>query len=454
MSRLHLIHDLSPSRPWLFATVHANREMLLAHDIELGPFLPWSCELVPSHLPFWDVIPEDGAVPAHISTMLSELAAQLESGHDALLLSGAFSIPAHQSFERLWQQHAALAQHDVRVLFILGRPACMLEQCYREEPSLLPESTGLTLINYYELLPALVKHARQQWGNNNVSLLANVSASPAAQPQDDVAQGLFEFLACPNPLPLRHLPRHPLCMASLTARRLVLTPEVRHNAWPHLDEGLFMNSLSALDCQWSTEPVSPKKIRDILIQNGQAATRELEELLALEAGALACPDWLAEQPEAELGAPLSDDRLQSFVEALPSEVREPLRQRLANDAPLLSPDQKTLSQALASIKPDGYTVMGEPILPVELTVLTMAYNHEAYIAECMDSVLAQQTSFPVRHIVLDHHSTDATPDIVAAYAARYPSIQPVLLSHRRPTENVMGLFLRCRTQYAALCDGD
>ena len=457
MSRLYVLYDFSPSRPWLFATVHANRALLEARGIDLGPLHPWSCELVPSHLSFWRVIPENDAIPAYFANMLDELAGRLASGRNVLLLSRTPDILSHQSFERLWRRHAALAQHDVQIFFIVGRPACMLEQGYREARSLLPEKNGLAHVRRYGSLPILIRDAQQKWGKENVSLLANTSASPVSLPQANVARSLFDFLNCPEPLPLRHAPRHPLCLASNAARRLSWTLEVRENAWPDVDEGLFMESLLALDRQWATAPVSPKNIRDALIRNGTDALRELEEMLALQSGALDCPDWLAEQPEADMDAPLSDDILRSFAVALPPEVREPLRQRFANDAPLLTADQKALSRALASITADGSEngmVIGEPVPPVELTVLTMTYNHEKYIAECMDSVLAQQTSFPVRHVVLDHHSTDGTAEIVAAYAAQHPSIQPVLLSRRRPAENVMGLFSRCRTRYAALCDGD
>ena len=454
MSRLYVIYDLSPSCPWLFETVHANRALLEAHGIDLGPFNPWSCELVPSHLPFWSVIPEGDAIPAYLANMLAELTHQLESGRNALLQSWTPDILAHQSFERLWRQHSALVKHDIQLLFILGRPACVLEQRYREARSLLPEKIGLAHAKRYGSLPVLIRDAQRKWGKNNVNLLANMSASPVALPQEDMARSLFNFLDCPEPLSLRHVPRHPLCLASNTARRLSWTLEVRENAWPDVDEGLFMDSLSAVERQWGTAPVSPKKLRDILIRNSADALRELEEMLALESTSLECPDWLAEQPETDMDAPLSDERLQSFAAALPPEVHEPLRQRFVNDTLLLTADQKALSQALSSIGSEHGMVIGEPVPPVELTVLTMTYNHKNYIAECMDSVLAQQTSFPVRYVVLDHHSTDGTAEIVAAYAAKHPSIQPVLLSHRRPSENVMGLFLRCRTRYAALCDGD
>lgn len=454
MSCLYVVHDLSPSRPWLFAAVHANRARLEAHGIDLGPLNPWSCERVPTHVPFWKVIPENGVIPATLANMLAELAHRLESGRNVLLLSMGVALEVHQSFERLVRRHAALANHDVRMLFIVGRPACVLEQRYREVRSPLPEELGFALARRYGSLPLLLRAAQSHWGKTAVSMLANTSAVPVARPQEEIARGLFHFLGCPDPLPLQHLPRHPLCLASDSARRLSWTPEVRENAWPPLDEGQFMDCLSAVERDWGTEPLSPKVIRDALNRDGVDALRELEDMLALQGGALDCPDWLAEQPEAEEEAPLPNDRVRRFVAALPSDVRVPLRQRFAHDARLLTPDQKALCRALCAVEPRDGMVIGDPIPPAELTVLTMTYNHEKYIAECMDSVLAQRTSFPVRHVVLDHHSTDGTADIVAAYAARHPSIQPVLLSRRRPSENVMGLFVRCRTKYAALCDGD
>lgn len=50
-----------------------------------------------------------------------------------------------------------------------------------------------------------------------------------------------------------------------------------------------------------------------------------------------------------------------------------------------------------------------------VTVVTPVYNGESYLAECIESVLAQ-TYANWEHVVIDNRSTDATPEIVERYA--------------------------------------
>ena len=52
-----------------------------------------------------------------------------------------------------------------------------------------------------------------------------------------------------------------------------------------------------------------------------------------------------------------------------------------------------------------------------VSVVTPVYNSEAYIAECVESVLAQ-TYAHFEYIVVDNCSTDSTPEIVTSYAER------------------------------------
>lgn len=104
---------------------------------------------------------------------------------------------------------------------------------------------------------------------------------------------------------------------------------------------------------------------------------------------------------------------------------------------------------IACTKPQA-AAGAEPLL----TVLTLAYNHEKYIGECIESVLAQQTSFPVRHLIVDDCSTDATAAIIDSYARKYPSVWPIYLGAGKFGDNVRALFDSCSSRYAALCDGD
>jgi glycosyltransferase involved in cell wall biosynthesis len=54
-----------------------------------------------------------------------------------------------------------------------------------------------------------------------------------------------------------------------------------------------------------------------------------------------------------------------------------------------------------------------------VSVLTATHNGAAFVAETLDSVLAQ--TYPsVEHVLVDDGSTDATPEVLRAYAGRHP----------------------------------
>ena len=454
MSRLFLYTDLSLLSPYNFATIYANRSLLSEHGIKLGPLNDAGMnDHILSHSGLWSFVPDNVPLPPDRVKRWELVQQQLDAGWDVLLMTYTPALYCHQFITRLIQCRIDLTRHETRTIFAVGSPVCLLEQWWREVTSPPPDEIRRAVVQMYMTLSRIIEHAHKEWGEANVTLLPDLSNNPVAAQNDGLIRNVFAALRCPQPLAPVPLPSHGLFLASHEARRLRLREvwEIRKNAWPKLDEKQFMDCLCMVDRDWGTAPVSPREFRQMLLQEGAEDQQRLEHLLALPQGSLDCPEWLAMQPEADAFAPLSPDKLDILAAALPDCVRNPLRQRYANDAHLLTEDQQALYTALTALNP---TAIGEPVPPVELTVLTMVYNHEAYIGECMDSVLAQRTTFPVRHIVLDHHSTDGTADIVAAYAARHPSIQPVLLSERCWGENVMELFLRCRTTYAALCDGD
>ena len=57
-----------------------------------------------------------------------------------------------------------------------------------------------------------------------------------------------------------------------------------------------------------------------------------------------------------------------------------------------------------------------------VSVLTPFYNTAPYLAECIESVLAQ-TRGDFEYLLVDNCSTDGSDDIAAGYAARDPRIQ-------------------------------
>ena len=57
-----------------------------------------------------------------------------------------------------------------------------------------------------------------------------------------------------------------------------------------------------------------------------------------------------------------------------------------------------------------------------VSCLTTTYNQEKYIAQCLDSMLMQETDFPFEIIVRDDCSTDQTASIVKKYFDKFPNI--------------------------------
>ncbi|MBN2785663.1 MAG: glycosyltransferase [Pontiellaceae bacterium] len=100
----------------------------------------------------------------------------------------------------------------------------------------------------------------------------------------------------------------------------------------------------------------------------------------------------------------------------------------------------------------------------EVSVNLITYNHAPYIRECLDSLLAQETTFAYEICVGEDESTDGTRDICREYVNRYPGrIRLELRSQKSPGReayasqgvyNYIETTRMCRGKYVALCDGD
>ncbi len=98
--------------------------------------------------------------------------------------------------------------------------------------------------------------------------------------------------------------------------------------------------------------------------------------------------------------------------------------------------------------------------PFKVSVCVVTYNHQAYIAECLDSILAQKRNFGLEILIHDDASTDGAQAVIQQYHSRYPDIiRPILRTENQYSQgkvNITGLFNIPRTsgKYVAVLDGD
>jgi hypothetical protein len=100
-------------------------------------------------------------------------------------------------------------------------------------------------------------------------------------------------------------------------------------------------------------------------------------------------------------------------------------------------------------------------MAVQVSVCVLAYNHERYVAQCLDSILSQRTSFDYEVLVRDDASTDGTVAVLREYERRYPGkVRLVLEEHNTWNDPaytpVFGRVFAplAKGRYLATCEGD
>lgn len=91
-----------------------------------------------------------------------------------------------------------------------------------------------------------------------------------------------------------------------------------------------------------------------------------------------------------------------------------------------------------------------------VTVLIITYNHEKFIAQAIDSALAQKTAFGVEILIGDDCSKDTTGQIVAEYARKYPDRISLVSSAENvgAIRNEKRLIENANGKYLAFLEGD
>lgn len=108
---------------------------------------------------------------------------------------------------------------------------------------------------------------------------------------------------------------------------------------------------------------------------------------------------------------------------------------------------------------EGWIKMNCDISKLETTtvsVFVMVYNHEKYIAECLDGILMQKCNYNFDIVVGEDYSIDNSREILLNYQNRYPGKFKLLLheTNMGAAKNQMEVFKNCEGKYIAMCEGD
>ncbi len=96
-----------------------------------------------------------------------------------------------------------------------------------------------------------------------------------------------------------------------------------------------------------------------------------------------------------------------------------------------------------------------PVCP-KVSVAMITYNHEAHIAQAIESVLMQEVGFELELIIGEDCSTDRTREIVLSYASRFRDKITVVTSEQNVggQHNFIRTLSACSGEYTALLEGD
>ena len=95
---------------------------------------------------------------------------------------------------------------------------------------------------------------------------------------------------------------------------------------------------------------------------------------------------------------------------------------------------------------------------IKVSIICAAYNHERFIADALESFVAQKTDFKYEVIVNDDASTDNTASIIRKYQEKYPEIiKPIFQKENQYSRgvSVSNIMLNASSgKYIATCEGD
>lgn len=450
MAKLYVLSVPGYEDIWISKALEANSDILLKAGIEIAErdkdFLDYT-----HHTDLW-------RHPQNNMERLCAIKNRLSQGYSQVVFSSYLRPSMHENMANaLWK--AGIPQEQAWRGLIVARPANIFESFCKTYYGILDDDVIKSFQERIRAITPILLQNTASFGHENTHILPDMSESATVTNAIAVLERLFIEWGAEPPKNLPAPIFHNRCFNAASSIRLLNSTRVRDNDWPEIDTPKVLEIIQDLDKKWFPESCLSLHLRRNFIKDPTLAEAQakIENLCNLEKGALNAPQWFETGPGLEQNEALSMERMLEFADKLSDEDKVALAKRFENDKQFLSRDQKHLLDIIQLKSRDSGQCAHIEVSPAQpvLTVVTMTCNHEKYIGECMDSVLMQKTDFPVRHLVLDHYSRDKTPDIIAEYSLKHPSIIPVLLGRSNMwRSNVRELFIRCQSEYVALCDGD
>ena len=93
---------------------------------------------------------------------------------------------------------------------------------------------------------------------------------------------------------------------------------------------------------------------------------------------------------------------------------------------------------------------------MDISICIITYNQKDYVAQAIESALAQKCNFNYQIIISDDGSMDGTKEIIANYAAKYPDLIKAFYADTNigMLKNWAKALMLCKGRYIALLEGD
>ncbi|WP_303312083.1 glycosyltransferase [Hymenobacter sp. BT730] len=91
-----------------------------------------------------------------------------------------------------------------------------------------------------------------------------------------------------------------------------------------------------------------------------------------------------------------------------------------------------------------------------VSVMVVTYNHEKYVAQALDSILAQNVNFSIEIVIADDCSIDQTPTILTDYLQKHPEVIRLLSNDTNlgVSRNFERAMKASHGKYVAIIEGD